>query len=62
VEPPYGLAWAPDGSKTAFYVSPKDTPEDRVEVYVIDAATGDLRRIARENGYAADLAWHPDGG
>lgn len=52
------LAVAPDGRRVAFAISRTGSSE----IYVADAATGDLRRITASSGLADETpAWSPDG-
>jgi Tol biopolymer transport system component len=51
--------WSPDGTRIAFTQTRLDRSFDfRDSLYVVDAAGGTPRRLARE---ASDMSWSPDG-
>jgi dipeptidyl aminopeptidase/acylaminoacyl peptidase len=57
-------AWAPDGKSIAFVSNRQDEPDffpDRVDLYVIPAAGGDLRKIETPVGGKGLPSFSPDG-
>jgi TolB protein len=50
-------AWSPDGTKIAFMTN----RDGNQEIYVMDAAGGNLRRITRHPGIDATPTWSPAG-
>ena len=54
--------WSPDGTQIAF-VSARDTPVGawQGEIYVLDVATGQQRRLTYVEGAEHDLEWSPGG-
>jgi TolB protein len=50
-------AWSPDGSRVAF-ISARD---GNWEIYVVDIATGQERRLTHDDGQDVAPAWSPDG-
>lgn len=56
------LSWSPDGERLAFAGGPGPldaTPEDRTDIYVIDANGSNLEQVT-EVGDARDPVWSPD--
>jgi dipeptidyl aminopeptidase/acylaminoacyl peptidase len=53
-----GLAWSPDASQLAFLSDAGK--EGQSEIYVIDAAGGQARRVTTVTGALAHLRWSPD--
>jgi len=64
-EPIVGLqpAWNPDGDRIAFVSNRTDRPDDSaaMDVYTVDPAGGDARRLTDGDIVASDLEWSPDG-
>ena len=59
-----GPAWSPDGGTIAF-VSARHEDWDltlQSDVYLLDAAGGEPRRLTQGGGSVGGLAWAPDGG
>lgn len=50
------LTWSPDGSWIAFGVSAGDDEE----IWLVDVATGETRRIAKRTGSLYGITWAPD--
>ncbi len=64
-EPLYGQQprWQPDGETIAFLTSREDRPDDSaiLDVFTVDATTGDVRRLT-DRGYTLNnLNWSPNG-
>ncbi|MFQ5680351.1 MAG: hypothetical protein ACE5HP_12940, partial [Gemmatimonadota bacterium] len=51
-------AWSPDGTQLAFV---SDREDDDPEIYVMDAADGETRRLTRHVGADVAPVWSPDG-
>jgi hypothetical protein len=51
-------SWSPDGARIAFA---SDRDHAAGEIYTMDAAGGDVRRLTTDEEFDADPAWSPDG-
>lgn len=64
-EPIVGLqpAWSPDGDRIAFVSNRTDRPDDSaaMDVYTVDPAGGEARRLTDGDLVASELEWSPDG-
>jgi dipeptidyl aminopeptidase/acylaminoacyl peptidase len=57
---PFGLAWSPDGRELAFYGGEQDEiGTNYVSIFVLNLEAAAVRRVARVQGTAADIAWYP---
>jgi Tol biopolymer transport system component len=57
---PMSLRWSPDGTELGFVVGEQDEiGANFVAVYALDAESGEVRRVARVNGVAAQIDWNP---
>lgn len=55
------LAWSPDGSQIVFTVRDNPGETDTSEIYVINAAGGDVRRLTNNDVPDVIPQWSPDG-
>lgn len=53
--------WSPDGGRIAF-ISGRDGDISYVDIYVIDVADDEIKRLAKTDGWDHDPDWSPDGG
>ncbi len=60
-----GIAWSPDGNAIAFVQDSTERDERRLDqhpdIYLVDVATGALRRLTTTPGYHTNPAFSPDG-
>jgi dipeptidyl aminopeptidase/acylaminoacyl peptidase len=58
-----GLRWSPDGTKIAFAAGrdPDLSSSDTVDLYVLDVASKDVRKLVNADGPESSPVWSPDG-
>lgn len=60
VSVPLGLEWSPDGRELAFYGGGQDEiGTNFVSIFVLEIESAQVRRLARVEGIAAQIAWNP---
>ncbi len=52
-------AWSPDAGRIAFF---SDRDAERLELYLLDLATGSIERVTENEYYDSGASWSPDGG
>lgn len=55
----FGHAWSPDSRRIAYFSNAEDTDAD--DLWVVDVATGDARRVSSGFMGSSTPAWSPDG-